>query len=226
MKRVLAGLCTAAAIAVPAAPAGTAQDVSHTSVSTRGSAGLVNTEGCRKTEIHVSSSVAMHAGQPGAVDKEGFTAVFLRVTDICADPSGDAAAAVGGGTVLFEADGRNLEPLVADPRLTAASVTTDLPGTDRDGNPVTISLAAAWTGTGPLFHETSEVHLDYPGEGTVSITDGITRMGASAHVAIMVNTLAASGTDEGAILQQMESSCAEMPRPGVGDFHPCFGFPG
>lgn len=218
MKRVLAGLCTVGAIALTAAPAGAAPNINHTIVSTRGSAGVVSTEGCRKTEILVSSSVAMYAGQPGPVNKEGLTAVFLRVTDICADPS--------GGAVLFEADGRNFEPLVADPRLTTASVTTDLPGTDRDGNPITISLAATWAGTGPLFHETSEVHRDYPGEGTVTITDGITRMGATAHVAVMVNTLASSGTDDGAILQQVESACAEVPRPGVEDFHPCVGFPG
>lgn len=218
MNRLLAGLCTAAALVAPAGLAGAAPTALNTILSTRGSAGVVNTEGCRKTEIYVSSSVAMYAGQPAPVNEEGLTSVFLRVTDICARPS--------GGTVLFEAEGRNFAPLVADPRLATASVTTDLPGTDRDGNPVTISLAATWTATGPLFHETSEAHHEYPGEGSVSTTDGITRMGAAAHVAVMVNTLASSGTDEGAILQQVESSCAETPDPGVTDFHPCFGFPG
>lgn len=226
MKRLLTGLCTAAAIALAAAPAGAAPNIYHTIVSTHGAATVVNTEGCRQTEIFVSSSAAMYADQPGPVNKQGLTAVFIRVTDICARPAGGVAAAAGGGTVLYEADARNFAPLVADPQLTTASVTTDLPGTDGAGNPVTVSLSANWSGTGPLFHETSEIHHNYPAEGAVSSTDNITRMGATAHVSVMVGTLAASGTDSNAILEQVKSRCIEVARPGVEDFFPCFGFPG
>ncbi|MHC6591650.1 hypothetical protein [Arthrobacter sp. C152] len=203
MKRLPAGLCMAAAISLAAAPAGAAPNI-HPIVSTHGAATVVTTEGCRQTEIFVSSSLAMYADQPDPVGRQGSTAVAVRVTDTCSQPA-------GGGTVLYEADARNFAPLVADPGLASASVTTDLPGTDGAGNPVTVSLEATWAGTGPLFHD--------------PVAD-ITRMGATARVSVMVGALAASGTDSNAILEQVASRCIEPARPGVEDFFPCPGFPG
>ena len=32
--------------------------------------------------------------------------------------------------------------------------------------------------------------------------------------------------DPAAVLEQTKSRCMEVPRPGVEEFYPCFGFPG
>jgi hypothetical protein len=226
MKRLLIGLSTAAMVALVAAPAGAAPNIYHTISSTHGSATVVNTVGCELTEIFVTSSVAMYAAQPGPVNKQGLTAVFVRVTDLCAAAPAGVDAAAAGGAVLLRADGRNFAPLVVDPRLTTASITTEMPGTDGNGNPVTISLSASWTGTGPLQHETANTHDNYPGEGNVNSTDNILRRAATADVTVTVDGRTASGTDSNAVLEQVKSRCIEVARPGVEGFYPCFGFPG
>lgn len=218
MKRVLIGLFTAAMVALTAAPAGAAPNIYHTISSSHGSAAVIETVGCERTEIFVSSMVGMFAAQPGPVNKQGLTSVFVRISDICAAP--------GRGLVLFQADGMNFAPLEVDPRLTSASVTTDIAGTDGDGNPVTISLSASWTGTGPLEHSTPSSHENIPGLGNVNSTDNnLTRL-ATASVSVTVNGLTAAGTDSEAVLQKVKARCIEIARPGVEDFFPCLGFPG
>lgn len=226
MKRLLTGLSTAALLAVGVAPAGAAPNIYHTISSTNGFTQVVETVGCEQTQIFVDSSVAQYADQPGPVNKQGLTSVFLRITDICATTAGGVAAAAGPGVVLFEAEGQNMAPLVVDPRLTAASISTELPGTDGNGNPVTIGLAAAWTGTGPLEHSTVHNHANFPGEGNVNATDNNLRRTATAKVSVTVNGRTAAGTDSEASLEQVKSRCIEVARPGVEDFYPCFGFPG
>ena len=227
MKRLLMGLCTAALLSLGAVPASAAPpSIYHTISSTHGSAAVVTTAGCEQTEIFVSSSVAMYAGQPGPVNKQGLTGVFVRITDVCAVPPGGIGAAAGGGVVLFQADGQNMAPLVVDPRLTSASVATQVPGTDGDGNPVTISIVASWTGTGPLEHDTVNNHQQFPGVGNVNSTDNNLRRTATATVSVAVNGLTAAGTDTEALLTQVKSRCIEIARPGVEEFFPCFGFPG
>lgn len=227
MQRLLTGLSTAALVAMAAVPAGAAPNIYHTISSSHGSTTVVDTVGCEQTEIFVSSSAAMYASQPGPVNKQGLTGVFVRITDICAGaPAGISAAAGGGGVVLFQADGQNSAPLVVDPRLTAASITTDLAGTDGEGNPVTISLSASWTGTGPLEHDTISSHENVPGLGNISSTDNNLRRAATAHVSVTVNGLTAAGTDSYALLEQVKARCIEIARPGVEEFFPCFGFPG
>lgn len=218
MKRLLIGLFTAAMVALTAAPAGAAPNIYHTISSTHGSAAVVETVGCERTEIFVSSMVGMFAAQPGPVNKQGLTSVFVRITDVCAAP--------GRGLVLFQADGMNFAPLEADPRLASASITTDIAGTDGDGNPVTISLSALWVGTGPLEHSTVSSHENVPGLGNVNSTNNNLRRAATASVSFTVNGLTASGTDSNAVLEQVKGRCIEIARPGVEDFFPCFGFPG
>lgn len=218
MKRLLIGLCTAAMVALTAPPAGAAPNSYHTISSSHGSAAVVETVGCERTEIFVSSMVAMFAAQPGPVNKQGLTSVFVRITDVCAAP--------GRGVVLFQADGQNLAPLEVRPRLTAASITTELAGTDGDGNPVTISLSASWTGTGPLEHDTLSSHENIPGVGNVNSTDNNLRRVATASVSVTVNGLTVAGTDSEAVLEQVKARCIEIARPGVEGFFPCFGFPG
>lgn len=219
MKRLLIGLCTAAMVALTAAPAGAAPNIYHTISSTHASAAVVETVGCERTEIFVSSMVGMFAAQPGPVNKQGLTSVFVRVTDIC-------SGVPGRGVVLFEADGRNLAPLDVEPRLTSASITTELAGFDGDGNPVTISLAASWIGTGPLEHSTVSSHENVPGLGNVNSTDNNLTRAATATVSVTVNGFTAAGTDTIAVLQQVKARCIEIARPGVEEFFPCFGFPG
>jgi hypothetical protein len=218
MKRLLMGLSTAAMVALTGAPAGAAPNIYHTISSSHGSAAVADTVGCEKTEIFVSSMVGMFAAQPGPVNKQGLTSVFVRITDVCAAP--------GRGVVLFQADGRNFAPLEVDPRLTSASITTELAGSDGDGNPVTISLSASWTGTGPLEHDTLSSHENIKGVGNVNSTDNNLRRAATATVSVTVDGLTAAGTDSNALLEQVKSRCIEIARPGVEDFFPCFGFPG
>jgi hypothetical protein len=199
----------------------------HTIGSTSASATVTTSQGCELTEVFVSSSKAMYAAQPGPVNKQGLTSVFVRVTDSCV-PTGarvGAAAGGGGGPVLFEADAQNGAPLVVDPRLTRASVTTDLAGTDGEGNPVTVHLVAAWTGTGPLEHTLVSNHA-HSADGNVNATDNNLRRDASARVSVQVAGRSATGTDPGAVIEQTRSRCIEVPRPGVEGFFPCFGFPG
>ncbi|HET7801556.1 MAG TPA: hypothetical protein VFL38_14125, partial [Humibacillus xanthopallidus] len=209
------------------APAGAAQPrIYHTISSTHGSATLVVTQGCEVSEVFLSSSKAMYAAQPGPVGKQGLTGVFVRVTDTCASSRGLVAApAAGGGSVVFEADVQNGAPLVVDPRLTRASVTTDLSGTDADGEPVTVHLVATWTGTGPLEHSTVSTHTHFA-EGNVSANDNNLRRAAIASVSVQVAGRSVSGRTEDASLEQVKSHCIEVPRPGAVDFYPCFGFPG
>ncbi|CAN7173183.1 hypothetical protein LJR027_000237 [Terrabacter sp. LjRoot27] len=212
--------------------AGAAQPrIYHTIGSTSASAVIASTQGCELTEVFVSSSTAMYAAQPGPVGKQGLTSVFVRVTDTCTSGTGTgtggvtAAAGGGGGTVIFEADAQNGAPLVVDPRLTRASVTTSLAGTDGDGVPVTVRLAATWTGTGPLEHTTVSNH-DHFGDGNVNATDNNLRRDASARVSVQVAGRSATGTATDAVIEQSRSRCIEVPRPGVEGFYPCFGFPG
>ncbi|UEL29510.1 hypothetical protein [Pseudarthrobacter sp. L1SW] len=227
MKRLVLGVCTVALLSLGSGPAAAAPpNIYHTISSTHGSAAVVATAGCERTEIFVSSSLAMYAGQPGPVNKQGLTGVLVRITDICAVAPGGIGTAAGGGAVLFQADGQNMAPLVVDPRLTSASVATQLPGTDGDGNPVTISLAASWTGTGPLEHDTGHDHQNFPGVGNVNSTGNNLRRTATATVSVAVNGLTAAGTDTEASLTQVKSRCIEIARPGVEEFFPCFGFPG
>jgi hypothetical protein len=232
MKRACA---IAAAVALPlalgplaAGPAGAAQPrIYHTISSTHGSANLVVTQGCEVSEVYVSSSKAMYAAQPGPVGKQGLTGVFVRVTDVCASSRALAAApaAGGGGSVIFEADVQNGAPLVVDARLTKASVTTDLPGTDGNGDPVTVHLVARWTGTGPLEHSTVSTHTHF-GDGNVSANDNNLRRAAVASVSVQVAGRSITGRTDDAGLEQVKSHCIEVPRPGAVDFYPCFGFPG
>lgn len=226
----------AAALAIPiamgllaAGPAGAAQPrIYHTIKAADGLAFLDQTQGCERTEVYVSSSKAMYAAQPGPVGKQGLTGALVRVTDVCAVPPESpetAAPTAVGGDVLFEAEGQAMVPLSVDARLTKASVTADLPGTDGEGNPVTIRLVASWVGSGPLEHSTVHNHVLYF-DGVVSANDNNLRREATAQVSVEVSGRSVSGTADEASLELVRSKCIEVPRPGVEGFFPCFGFPG
>ncbi|MGW9412436.1 hypothetical protein [Arthrobacter cupressi] len=223
MKRHAAILAALALLTLTAPPAGAQPNIYHTIYSSHGSANVDRTDGCERVEIFLSSSVAAFASQPGPVNKQGLTGVFLRISDVCA---GLAAAAAPGGSVLFQADGQSLAPLTIDPRLETASIDAELPGTDGDGNPVTIRVSASWTGVGPLEHSTVNSHELFPGVGNVSATDNNLRRAAVATVSVAAGPYSVSGTDPNAVLERVKSRCVEVARPGVEEFFPCFGFPG
>lgn len=234
MKRVFA-LATVLAAPLLVAPlavgsAGAAQPrIYHTIGSTSASAVITSTRGCELTEVFVSSSTAMYAAQPGPVNKQGLTSVFVRVTDSCAPGGARVTAAAGGGggggPVLFEADAQNRAPLVVDPRLTRASVTTDLAGTDGEGRAVTVHLVASWTGTGVLERSAGSSHT-HSADGNVNATGSTLRRAATARVSVRVAGRSSTGTDTGAVIERTKAHCIEVPRPGVEGFFPCFGFPG
>ncbi|OFI39486.1 hypothetical protein BIU82_14275 [Arthrobacter sp. SW1] len=226
MKRLAAVLAALALLPLTAPPAGAQPSMYHTIHSSHGSANVDAINGCGRVEIFLSSSVSAFASQPGPVNKQGLTGVFVRVSDLCADADGVAAAAAPGGTVLFQADGQNFAPLTVDPRLESASLSTELAGTDGNGNPVTIRLSAAWTGVGPLEHSTVSSHELFPGTGTVSSADNNLRRAAIATVSVEAGGVSAAGTDADAVLERVKAHCIEVARPGVEEFFPCFGFPG
>lgn len=231
MKRlVLTGGVALAVIPLAATPAFAAKpNIYHTITSTHASAVVSQADGCELTEVFVSSSLGMYAAQPGPVNKQGLTGVLVQVTDTCGEP-GEVQAAAGGGTVLYRAEGQSLTPLVADPRLGTASVTDVLSGTDTAGDGVTISLTAVWTGVGPLEHSTEQNNGHYA-EDNVAAHDNNLRRDGTAEVSVAVEqgdveVLTVTGTAVEAQLEQVKSMCIEVPRPGVTEFYPCFGFPG
>ena len=234
MKRALVAAAGAGLLlllsGVNASSAGarTTPRIYHTITSTLGYAPVSLVEGCETTEVFVSSSVAMYASQPGPVNKQGLTAVSVRVTDTCATPESSTGVkpAAGGGVVVFEAEAQNGARLVVDPRLTTASVHTTMSGEDNEGKPVTVVLDARWTGTGPLEHSKALSHVLFPGEGVVSSTANDLRRTADADVSVSVASRTISGSTSEAVLEQTKSRCIEVPRPGVEGFYPCFGFPG
>lgn len=235
MRRALAvGLATGTFLVMGAtgAVAGADPSIYHTIKSAHGYAAASQLDGCELTEVFVSSSTAMYAGQPGPVNKQGLTGVFVRVTDACTAPAGEASvgavapAAAGGGEVLFEAEGQNDAALQVDARLNAAYVDTTLSGTDAEGNPVTIVLSASWTATGPLEHSTGHTHVLFPGEGVVNSTGNNLMRPATAEVAVSVDGRSVTAVAPDAVLELTRSICVEVPRPGVEEFYPCFGFPG
>ena len=168
-----------------AAPAEAAQRIYHTIKAATGFAFLDQTQGCERTEVYVSSSKAMYAAQPGPVGKQGLTGALVRVTDVCAvapeTPEAAAPTAVGG-EVLFEADGRAMVPLTVDARLTKASVNAHLPGTDGEGNPITIHLVASWSGQGRR-HSTVHNHVLYS-DGVVSANDNNLHREATTQISV------------------------------------------
>lgn len=235
MKRiVLAGL-TALVIAPLAALPATAGPPRHyhTISATHGFAVVTEQlDECLVGEVFVSSSIGKYASQPGPVNKQGLTGVFVRISDTCGEPEVGVKAGGGGGAAVLEADGQNMAPLVVDSRLRAASVHTTIAAQDGDGQPVTIHLDATWTGIGELEHTTAVTHENYRGEGVVNSTANDLRRVAEAEVSVVVDGWSVSGFDPGqnaggnAVLEQSKSRCIEVPRPGVEGFYPCFGFPG
>lgn len=216
-----AALLSAALLLLVAAPAAAAQPrIYHTIDASFADAVVVEEDGCVRTEVYVSASVGKYAEQPGPVVKQGLTGVLVRVLDVCA---GAAAAAPGGGVVVAEYSGRAMVALEVDPRLRWAHVSATLPVDDQPG--VAIELSATWTGVGPLDHSTGHTHELVPGVGVVASAGNELSRAAVADVVVRVADVQVAGRTEDAHLSRVKSHCIEVPRPGVDEFYPCFGFP-
>lgn len=120
-----------------------------------------------------------------------------------------------------------MTPLLVDPRLRQASIDTELTGTDDRERPVTISLRAPWTASGPLEHSTPH-NLSHTDKGNVAADENNLRRPAVAEVSVAGDgiDLSVTGTDPEALLEQVKPICIEVPRPGLAECYPCFGFPG
>lgn len=223
MRRVLAAVAAVILLPLAAAPASAAPPrIYHTIQADLAYAVVDVTVGCEHTTAWVSSSAGQYAAQPGPVTKQAFTDVLVVVTDACAV----AAAAGPGEPVLAEYQGRAAVAPVMDPRLRSASVTAVVPV---EGDPsTTIRLTASWTGVGELEHTTGHSHELFPGVGVVSGAGNELRRTAEAVVSVQVgdtvHLVAVPSVD--AVLESVKAHCIEVPRPGVEEFFPCFGFPG
>ncbi len=186
---------------------------------------------CLQQEIFVSSTAGHWVGrQSGSNRQEGPTAVFIRVIDLCAAGGTEgmtAAAAPPGGSVVLQVEAQAMIGLQTDQQLTYASVSGVLPGTDQEGNPVSVVLDARWTQAGALEHQTYSSHDNLP-EGTVSATSNEWSRPATAVVTVSVEGMTFHGVDPDSMVSRVKGRCIEVPKgsnPAPEEFFPCFGFP-
>lgn len=225
MKRAfLASLSAGAMVAASAATASAAEPrIYHVIKDAMAYAEVteVDASGCVETSVWLTSSDAMYTGRATGLNKQDRTTVDLVVRDVCAVPEGAVAAAAGPGVVLFEASGETAVAPVIDTRLTRASVSADF--VNADGVP--FSVDATWTGTGELTRSHVNNHAN-EGIGVVSSTSNELRRDAAADVTVSVGDHGVAATTDNAFLTTTRFRCVEVPRPGVEDYYPCFGFPG
>lgn len=223
-RAVLVGLAAGAMLAASAAVASAGEPrIYHTIRDTTAYAELtqVDGSGCVETSLWLTSSDAMYVGNTSGLNKQQRTTVDLVVRDVCAVPEGAGAAAAVPGVVLFEANGEAAVAPVVDTRLTAASVSAEF--LNADGVPFTVD--ATWTGAGELTRSHVNSHAN-EGIGVVSSTTNELRRDAVADVTVSVGKYHVAATTETAFLSTIRFRCVEVPRPGAGEYYPCFGFPG
>lgn len=190
----------------------------------------VSVEDCLQTELYVSGTTGHWAGDHGpSVKQEGPSAVFVRVLDVCSEPEGiGPAAAPPVGDVVLEVEAQAMVGVRMDQRLTTATLSGAMDGTDHLGNPVTLQVDAHWTGTGELAHEVTRNVTHYP-EGNVAAVDNIWTREATGTATVTLPGWELSGTDEAGVLQRVKGHCIEIPKGSKHqpeEFYPCFGFPG
>jgi len=109
-------------------------------------------DGCLRTEVFVSAMDATFGSRQGPVNKQGLVGVFVARRDVCAEPGPK------GYPLVWAADASSLDRLSTTPQFGRAWVDATLPGTDLDGNPVSIGLSLRWSATTPF--ERSRVRGD------------------------------------------------------------------
>ena len=167
--RILLALLLPAALltAIPAATsASVIEDYARVIRSRHAGATFAQLDGCLRTEVFVSAMSATFGSRSGPVNKQGLVGVFVARRDVCAQPGPK------GYPLVWAADANSLDRLSTTPQFGRAWVDVTLPGTDMDGNPVSIGLSVRWSPTTPF--ERSRVH------GNAWLPDGV-KFGAHVH---------------------------------------------
>ena len=149
-----------------AANASVIEDYARVIRSRHAGATFVQRDGCVQTEVFISAMDATFGSRPGPVNKQGLVGVFVARRDICAEPGPK------GYPLVWAADANSLDRLSTTPQFGRAWVDATLPGTDMDGNPVSIGLSLRWSPSTPF--ERSRVH------GNAWLPEGV-KFGAHVH---------------------------------------------
>jgi hypothetical protein len=167
-RLLLIGLLPALVLASTPTSAGASviQDSARVIRSRHAGATFVQVDGCVRTEVFVSASDAMYGGRPGPVNKQGLVGVFVARRDACAEPGPK------GYPLVWAADGVSLDRLSSTPQFSRAWVEATLPGTDLDGNAVSLALHLRWLPAAD--YERSRV------SGNAWLPDGV-KFGAHVH---------------------------------------------
>jgi hypothetical protein len=127
---------------------------------------FVQRDGCIQTDVFVSAMDATFGSRPGPVNKQGLVGIFVARRDLCAEPGPK------GYPVVYAADGSTLDRLSSTPQFSRAWLSTSVPATDMDGNPVSLVVNLRWSPTTPF--ERSHVR------GDAWLPDGV-KFGAHVH---------------------------------------------
>jgi hypothetical protein len=132
---------------------------------------VLDSEGCRLTDIWVSSSWARYLPQPpgGRPVPQGLTRLDIFVYDLCGSAVPSVMAGGGGGGALVAqwfAEVR--EPLVVRRNLSAAWFSSTLEVVDEEsGDHATAIVDLAWLPAGPIDHYTVNLGEHWPHYGMV-----------------------------------------------------------
>lgn len=182
-------------------------------------AALVDSAGCIRTELFVSSSDNVFGGHPGPVNKQGLTSILVRRLDTCAGATesgpGAAAAPPPAGTVIFDGIGQTLDPLESTARFERAWIDAVLPVLDEvSGQTVPVHLDLVWTLVGEFDRDTVHSHVRVP-HGAIVNSHSQTLMGdALVGGTVTIGSEALEfGPTEGAHLQQVKYGCQVVSHP-------------
>lgn len=124
--------------ALPAAASAQVDDWQRVARSRHASALFVQVDGCDQVEIYISATDGKFVNRNGAVNKQGLLGVLYIVRDACAEPGPK------GLPIIYSADGMTLDALRSTPRFDAAWIAARVPGTDSDGDAVTLRIDLQW----------------------------------------------------------------------------------
>jgi hypothetical protein len=163
-RMLIAVLLVGAAVLAPASasPATAADPVMRhivDSVHADANFSFVAADGCLGIDIWASSGEATYSQPPGPSSTQGLTTIDIFVTDLCTPAAPGVMAAAGGGgggTVVAAWSAQTLDPLVARPNLSGATLSADLVMVDEvSGGTEIAQVDLAWAPSGPIDHSTS-----------------------------------------------------------------------
>jgi hypothetical protein len=225
LRKLAPAAALALAMVMPATAWASTPAIYHTISGTFASAYFTTLDGCLQTEVWISTSVAKYAPQPGVPDrlnKQGLTSISVLVYDTCQPPAGKHFPLVADWWA------QTSDRLVAEPRLRGAHLDAVLPMVDSiSGATADVPVHLTWRAMARAHPDTvRNNHVRFLGEGIVNTHDNNMVLPAMAWGSITLNGLnVASGTDDGASLEQVKSACMEIRYPHwAGETYYCFGF--